>query len=109
VSGEAIFIDEFLEKVYSLAGVGDLQGATDAIFETVDRSLQEGAFSACNEILQRVDVLRLPTAPMRSFLTITAAAKDQLPARKIYYDWVLSEMIRLNGNEMAQRLLGQLA
>ena len=46
---------------------------------------------------------------MRSLLTITAAAKDKLPARQAFYDQVLREMIRLKGNEKAQGLLGQLA
>ncbi len=102
-------IDEFLEAVYGLGALEDLQGATDKIFETVDRLLLEGAFTVCNEILCRVDVHKLPTALMRSFLTITAAAKDKLPARKAFYNQVLSEMIRLKGNEKAERLLGQLA
>jgi hypothetical protein len=102
-------IDEFLQEVYSLAVREDWQGATDQIFETVDRLLLEGAFTVCNEILRHVDVRRLPTALMRSFLTITAAAKDKLPARQAFYHQVLSEMIRLKGNEKAQRLLGQLA
>jgi len=105
---KAMRIDEFLEEVYHLAAV-DLQGATDKIFETIDRLLLEGAFTVCNEILRRVEVRRLPTALMRSFLTITAAAKDTLPARSAFYDQVLSELIRLKGNEKAQRILGQLA
>ena len=108
-SGETTLINEFLEEVYSLTVLGDLQGATDKIFETVDRLLLEGAFTVCNEILRCVEVRRLPTALWRSFLTITVAAKDKLPARKAFYHQVLSEMIRLKGNEKAQRLLGQLA
>jgi hypothetical protein len=102
-------IDDFLEEVYTLAGVDDLQAATDRIFDTMDRLLLRGAFTACNEILRRVDLHRLPTALMRSFLTITAAAKDRLPARKLFYKAVLAEMTRLKGDEKANRLLGQLA
>src|SRR5258707_15637905 len=81
---EALRINEFLEEVYHLAA-GDLQSATDTIFETIDRLLLDGAFTVCNEILRCVDVRRLPTALMRSFLTITAAAKDKLPARSAFY------------------------
>ena len=109
VSGEVIFIDEFLDKVYGLAALGNLQEATDTIFETIDRLLLNGEFTLCSEILRGVDERRLPTALMRSFLTITAAAKDRLPARKALYAGVLSEMIRLKGDEIAQRLLGRLA
>jgi hypothetical protein len=108
-SRETPLIDRFLEAIYDLAVLGDLQAATDQIFETVDRFLLQGAFSTCDEILRRVDVQRLPTALMRSFLTITAPAKDKLPARKAFYDTVLSEMIHLKGKEKAERLLGQLA
>ncbi len=106
---EQLPIDEFLEEVYNLAAREDLQGATDKIFETVDRLLLAGAFTDCNEILRLIDLHRLPTALMRSFLTITAAAKDKLPARKAFYNQVLRETIRLKGNEKAQRILGQLA
>ena len=106
---ETMGIGEFLETVYRLAKLGDLQGATDEVFETVDRLLLGGQFGVCNEILRCVDIHRLPTALMRSFLTITAAATDRMPARKPFYDRVESEMIRLKGKEKAQRILGQLA
>jgi hypothetical protein len=108
-SAENRLIDKLLDEVYYLAGRDDLQEATDKIFDTIDRLLIGGEFAACNEILRRVDVSRLPSALMRSFLTITAAAKDKLPARKAFYDQVFSEMTRLRGAEKAQRLLGQLA
>lgn len=109
VSGERQRIEKFLEAVYKLAELGDLQGATDEIFETVDQLLLDEKFGYCNKIVSRIDLHRLPTALMRSFLTITAAAKDKLPARRTFYEQVLKEMIRLKGNEKAQRLLGQLA
>jgi hypothetical protein len=101
--------DNILEEVYSLSVIGDLQGATDKVFDTFDGLLLEGDCAACNEILRKVDVSRLSTALMRSFLTITAAAKEKLPARKALYKQVLSEMIRLKGKEKAERLIGQLA
>jgi len=102
-------VNDFLEDVYGLAARGDLQGATDTIFDRVDRLLLEGAFTVCNAILLRADVSRLPTALMRSFLTITADAKEKLPARAAFYDRVMSETIRLKGSEKAQRLLEPLA
>ena len=107
-SATSMCIDEFLAEVYSLADRGDLQAATDKIFETVDRLLLAGEFVVCDQILRHVDVRRLPTALRRSFLTITAGAKDKLPARKGFYEQVFSEMIHLKGNENAQRILGEL-
>jgi hypothetical protein len=106
---EAIQTDDFLEEVYTLATLGDFQEATDEIFQTIDRLLLDGAFTVCNEMLRRADIRKLPLPLMRSFLTITAAAKDKLPARKSFYSQVLSEMRRLKGEDKAQRLLGKLA
>lgn len=102
-------MDEFLEGIYRLVELDDLQGATDSIFETIDRLLLEGRFAVCDEILRRVDMRRLPTALMRSFLTITSAAKDKLPSRHAYYEQVFKEMSRLEGNEIAHRIFGPLA
>ena len=102
-------IDEFLQNIYALAQQDDLQGATDRIFETIDRLLLFQAFDACDDVLRRVDISRLPAALMRSLLTITYAARDRLPARKLFYDRVRSEIIRLKGEEKADRLLANLA
>lgn len=103
-------IEEFLEQVYRLGDLNDLQSATDRIFKYIDDLLLAGAFPLCNEILKRADVKRLPTALMRSFLTITAAAKERLPARDAFYRDAFAEMVRLKGDaEKARKLLGRLA
>jgi hypothetical protein len=103
-------IEEFLEEVYRLGDLNDLQGATDKLFKYVDDLLLAGAFPVCNEVLKRVDAKRLPAALMRSFLTITAAAKEKLPARGAFYRDAFSEMVRLKGDaDKARRLLGRLA
>jgi hypothetical protein len=99
----------FLAEVYQLADAGKLQDATDKIFETVDRCLLNEQFDYCNKLLSRIDPRRLPTALMRSFLTITSAAKDKLPARSAFHEQVFQEMSRLKGEEKAHRILGPLA
>jgi hypothetical protein len=102
--------EKFLEEVYRLGELNDLEGATDRAFRYMDDLLLEGAFPVCNEILKRLDVKRLPTALMRSFLTITAAAKAKLPARKAFYTQAFAEMVRVKGDAAkALRLLGRLA
>jgi hypothetical protein len=110
--GEAIVrvnIRDFLEDVYGLAARGDLQSATDRVFDTIDRLLCDGSDDICDEILSRVDVPRLPTGVIRSFLTITAPAKERLPSRPSFFAKAQREVTRLRGADMAQRLLGKLA
>jgi hypothetical protein len=105
-------IVDFLEEVYDKAGLDDIQGATDRIFDYIDRLLcggSEDSIPVCDEILRRVEVARLPTTLMRSFLTITAAAKDRLPARQAFFTIVEQEMIRQKGAEKAKRLLCNLS
>lgn len=109
VSGESQRIAKFLAEVYQLADCGELQDATDKIFETVDQCLLNEQFNYCNKLLSRIDPRRLPTALMRSFLTITAAAKDKLPARGPFYEQVFQEVSRLQGIEKARRILAPLA
>lgn len=98
---------EFLDRVYALSST-DLRDATDAIFQFIDSQLCEGDFIVCREILRRADISRLPTALMRSFLTITFAAKHQLPERRTFYDLAFSEMVRQRGSVNAHRLLDAL-
>lgn len=105
----AFAINNFLECVCRVAAAGDLQGATDRVFDYIDRLLSAESFGVCNAILGRVDVLKLPSALLRSFLTITDAAKEKLPARRAFYDQAFQEMMRLKGHESAQKLLGNLA
>lgn len=103
-------IEEFLEQVYRLCDLNDLEGATDKVFRYIDDLLLEGEFPVCNEVFKRADVKRLPTALLRSFLTITASAKSRLPARKAFYKDAFAEMVRVKGDtDKAQRLLGLLA
>ncbi len=106
--GDQLNIAGFLEEVYGLA-VHDLQSATDRVFDKIDRLLCDASEDVCDEILARVDVTRLPTALLRSFLTITAPAKGKLPSRRSFFAKAYGEMERQRGPEMAQRLLGRLA
>lgn len=101
--------EDFLETVYSLVSLNDIESATDRIFDHIDKLLCEGAFVVCDEILRRVDVEKLPTPLMRSFLTITAAAKNKLPSRKALHQEIEHKMVRSKGDEKTKRLIGKLA
>ena len=101
-------IEGFLETVYSLARSNDIESATDRIFDHIDKLLCDRVFVLCDEILQRVDVEELPTALMRSFLTITAAAKNELPSRKALHQKIERKMLQSKGEEKTKRLIGKL-
>ncbi len=102
-------IDVFLEEVYGLARINDLDGATDRVFDFIDRLLCDGDFGVCDEVLRRIDVCKLPTTLMRSFLTITASVKDKLPSRNALYRTIEVKMVERKGTEKTQRIIGKLA
>jgi hypothetical protein len=101
-------IDQFLDTVRRLGREKELQAATDQVYELFDRLLTEGSFETCDRILMRVDVGNLSTSLLRSFLTITAAAKEKLKARDDFFTRVEREMIRQRGEETTKRLLSRL-
>jgi hypothetical protein len=102
-------IASFLDEVYALAGTSDLDTASDRIFDFVDRLLCDDQFDACDDVLEMVDVEKLPTTLMRSFLSITAAAKGKLPSRPALYRKIEQRMIELKGAEKTRTILGNLA
>ena len=101
-------IEDFLDQVYRLGAAGDLQTATDKIFDNIDGLLVSRSFEMCDRILRHVMVDRLPTALMRSFLTITVAAKDKLKEREGFVRRVEKAMISKRGPETTKKLLQRL-
>jgi hypothetical protein len=101
-------LDEFLGEVYRLDASKDLGAATDRVYDHIEQLLYEGSFNVCDQILERVDVDRLSTALMRSFLTITAPASDELKARNDLYARIKTAMIDRIGEEKTRRLLSRL-
>ena len=101
--------DEFLEEVYRLDHSGETQSATFKVFDYMESLLDKRSFDVCNKLLERVDVNRLSPSLMRSFLTITHPAKDQLPERKRLFTLIEDELTRTRGREIATRLLCKLS
>jgi len=99
----------FLEEVYRLAATNDIEGTTDYIFDQIDKLLCNGDFAVCDGILKNLDVERIPTTIMRSFLTITATAKTNLPSRGVLYQNIEHKMTVLKGEEKTRRIIGSLA
>jgi hypothetical protein len=98
---------EFLGEVYRL-DASNPSAATDRVYDHIEQLLYEGSFKVCDQILERIDVDRLSTALMRSFLTITAPARDELKARSDLYTRIQKAMIGRIGEEKTGRLLSRL-
>ena len=101
--------DDFLAQVYQLDAAGEVQAATDNVFDYVDKLLSIGMFDVVNEILKRVRAQKLSTSLMRSFLTITFAAKRHLMEREDFFERVEVEMISRRGTEVTKRLISRLS
>lgn len=102
-------VGDLLRQIYRLDAGGDLQAATDLLFDRVDKLLVGGAFDVCDKFLKRVQVERLSTSLMRSFLAITYPAKGRLASRPGLFSRIESRMRELRGTEVTKRLLNRLA
>jgi hypothetical protein len=107
-SSQTLSIVSFLDEIYDLSQAGDTETATDKIFDTIDRLLINECFTIVDVILHDVDVDRIDTGLMRSFLTITCPAKGKLPSRESLYKKIEAKMIYLKGQEGADRIIGLL-
>jgi hypothetical protein len=110
---DAISRDAFLFGIYRLTeeskdnpSLKDDIG--DAIFDTIDRLLCDGKFSECDDLIASLDVNRIDTSAMRSFLVITSAAKSKLPSRRLLYSRIYDRMIEVKGEEKTKRTLKNL-
>jgi hypothetical protein len=102
-------IPTFLSEVYRLSQLGDTDTAGFKIYDFLDRVLIDGFFAVCDNILSKVDVEKLDTKLMRSFLSITTPAKKKLPSRAVLYKKIEAKMLVLRGEEKSRRILANLA
>ena len=103
--GSTSEITVFLAAVYDLARRDEGDSAIDVIFQYMNSLLVEGRFEDCDRILGEVEIARIPTVLMVSFLTITAAAKTNLKNRGGFFKDVRRVVARERGEKTAQRLL----
>jgi hypothetical protein len=102
-------VPNFLSEVYSLSQVRDTDTAGFKIYDFLDRLLIDGFFAVCDDVLSKVDVDRLDTRLMDSFLTITYPAKSKLPSRAALYKKIETKMIALRGEMKTRKIIGPLA
>jgi hypothetical protein len=98
----------FLTEVYDL-GKRDPECCQDLVFDTLDRLLCDSQVDFCDQILASVEVERLPPWLLRSFLVITAAAKEKLPSRSDFFSRAFAAMEQQSGSDRTRRLLERLA
>jgi hypothetical protein len=69
------------DRALELERRGDIDAALDLLFDVVDSKLQEGDFSGLSDLLLGLDVRDFSPDLLIGVLTITAAAKSELPSR----------------------------
>lgn len=100
---------ELMDVVYSRIERGNKDGATDTLFDVIDRWLCDGEFGEVDAALAVADPVRLGSYGVRSLLVITAAAREMLPSRPAFYARGEREVVRLRGREAGGRILRNLS
>lgn len=101
-------VTEFLEDLYALTAIDNSQGATDHVFNAIDRLCHEGEFKIIDSILDNLDVSKTPSYLLRGCLCITYAAKEKLERRTKFYDVAYDAIVDRRGFPVADRLLSRL-
>jgi hypothetical protein len=96
-----------LDRLYQF-NIDDIEIATDLLYDHLDQLLCRGEFTECDRILQEADVSRLSSSLMRSLLTVTYPARDQLPSRPGLYERVEQQLLEQRGEALTARLISRL-
>lgn len=94
----------WIEKIYPLVEAGKIDSATNILFREVDERFCAGEFSLCNEELKEIDVKRLDTNLLVGLLTITHAAKENLPYREEMVQKI-EDQLRILAPDRVDRLM----
>ncbi len=102
-------IEDFLGGIYALVASGRAPAAMDAVFDHLDRLLNDGFFRACDALLTKVELERMPSSVRRAFLAVTRPAKQELPSRAAFYNEALRLLSQERDEATARRMLKSLA
>lgn len=72
----------WLQEVYDLASEGKYLDAGDVIMDEMDQMFLDGNFNLANQVLPVIELEKLDTNLVTTFLCITLAARDKLPFRE---------------------------
>lgn len=100
---------QFLKATYDLVNEGKQDAATDVVIDFIALSLVEHRFEVCDELLQEVDLRRLPPGVRRTILSMTLYIKNELPSRLPVHRQALELLTAEHGEAEAKRQLCRLA
>jgi hypothetical protein len=103
--GSYLTTQGFLERLYDGSVGVDQSKAISDVFAWINNALLYGAFRECDELLQQVQVERLPYPVVLSFLTFTFAARDHLKERQPLYMRIWNRIATERGQQAAEQLL----
>jgi hypothetical protein len=70
-----------MRQIYKHVAAGEVDEATDVLFDCVDDMLIEGCFAKCDAWIQRIDLKKLDTNLLVGLLSITYVARHHLESR----------------------------
>jgi hypothetical protein len=97
-----------LDDMYGAAQPGDRDGVGARLTDTVDDWLEAGQDGVCDFLLSELDADRVSSHLIRLLLTITAGARDRLPAWGPCLDRCQASLASRLGSDSAGRLLAPL-
>lgn len=98
-------IEEFLDRIYMLCARHEPEEAADLVFARIDSILSAGEFEICDVLISKVDVGRLDSNLMVSFLMTTVAAAEKLPSRLGFVSKVETALRNIKGEQAAANLV----
>ncbi len=97
-------MENFLNKLYSLDRL-DKDRALDLLFETMDEFMWDGRFDVVDKLLQGFDINKCSLTLAVGMLSITLAAKDELPSRAALWDAVYLAAKKKKGRRRATEMM----
>lgn len=83
-------MDDFFTELYQHLNNDNIQKTTNFLLFYIDDLLEAHEYEKCDSILATVDVSKIPSVLMLSFLAITNSYKEDLPSRSILFNKIES-------------------
>lgn len=97
-----------LYRIYRLCQERRSDEAIDLLFDRIDDLLRGGRFPEVDRLLEQVELGRLNEDLLVAFVTITAAARDQLAARASFRSRMREVLVQRSGEAYTAELFAQL-
>ncbi|OWK45757.1 hypothetical protein FRUB_02088 [Fimbriiglobus ruber] len=100
--------ESFLDELYGLVRQNKKDEAADLLYDHFHDILTACDYEQCRDIFRFADVKKLTTSLMRSFLSLTFRAKEEIWTRPAFFETALAEITRQQDGTRAARLVGHL-